>query len=111
LDNSDSAVQASDGISLVEAQKMGLVTWEDMSLPESSNAKAPLKETTPTAEADVGELADLFTTLEAADNEVDLDAFWDSALDDGDAGIPTRGISFEDAVKQGLLSNDFDLKE
>jgi hypothetical protein len=39
---------------------------------------------------------------------VDLDAFWNTALDEGEAKSLMRGISFEDAVKQGLLSDDFD---
>lgn len=108
LDNSDSAGQVRDGISLEEAQQMGLVSLADMALPELAANEESTTELKSDDEIDVGDLGDLFDNLESVDNDVDLDAFWDSALDDRDASMPTRGISFEDAIKQGLLSSDFD---
>ena len=68
-------------------------------------------ELTVLSEEEMAEFVGLFEGLETADAPTDLDAFWDSALDEGDVGMPTRGISFEDAVKQGLLSSDFEAKE
>ena len=111
LDDTDSAGQARGGISLVEAQKMGLVSLEEMPSAKQPAVEEAVAESEPIDEADLGELDDMFTNLETTANEVDLDAFWDSALDDGNAKMPMRGITFEDAVKQGLLSSDFDAKE
>jgi hypothetical protein len=111
LDAGDSAGRARGGISLTEAQEMGLVSLSEMPLSESSITEDVEAESELIAEGDVGELGELFANLEAAGDEVDLEAYWDSALDEGKAGMPMRGISFEDAVKQGLLSNDFETKE
>jgi CheY-like chemotaxis protein len=76
-------------------------------------AAEPVSEPGPTvlSEEEMAEFVGLFEGLETAGTPADLDAFWDSALDDRDIGVPARGISFEDAVKQGLLSNDFKAKE
>jgi CheY-like chemotaxis protein len=80
-------------------------------LPEPEPEPAPELEPTVLSEEEMAEFVGLFEGLETADTATDLDAFWDSALDEGDAAMPTRGISFEDAVKQGLLSSDFEKKE
>jgi CheY-like chemotaxis protein/predicted regulator of Ras-like GTPase activity (Roadblock/LC7/MglB family) len=80
-------------------------------LPEPEPEPAPELEPTVLSEEEMAEFVGLFEGLETADTATDLDAFWDSALDEGDAAMPTRGISFEDAVKQGLLSSDFETKE
>lgn len=80
-------------------------------LPEPEPEPAPELEPTVLSEEEMAEFVGLFEGLETADTATELDAFWDSALDEGGAAMPTRGISFEDAVKQGLLSNDFETKE
>ena len=121
LGDMENAGQASGGISLAEAQKMGLVSLPDM--PVSNPPVASQAEPTAVAEPEpaepepepinvsVGDLGDLFANITMAGDEVDLDDFWDSALDEGDVKEATRGISFEDAIKQGLLSGDFGAKE
>ncbi len=80
-------------------------------LPEPEPEPAPELESTVLSEEEMAEFVGLFEGLETADAATDLDAFWDSALDEGNAAMLTRGISFEDAVKQGLLSSDFETKE
>jgi hypothetical protein len=98
------------GISLAEAQKMGLVSLPDVPLPEQAESEAEVELELDEPAVD-GELDNLFESLTQANDAVDLDAFWDTALDEGEAKSLMRGISFEDAVKQGLLSDDFDASE
>ncbi|MCB8944743.1 MAG: response regulator [Ardenticatenaceae bacterium] len=116
LDSADSGASTKGGLSLAEAQKMGLVDLPDlppMPTPEPAVAvTAVAAEPEPTEpevapiEASVGELEDLFANLEAAGDEVDWETMWDADLEEG-AGATTRGISFEDAVKQGLVPGNF----
>ena len=59
-----------------------------------------------------GAADDLFELLEQAESaatgvageELDLDSFWEEAA--ADAGSVGRGLSFEEAVRQGLLPPD-----
>ena len=118
FDDVDSAGQERGGISLVEAQKMGLVALPDLptatSATTSEEATAVIEldesEAEP-IEADAEELESLFSAFEPTEAEVDLDAFWDSALGEGEESTHTRGISLADAIKQGLVSNDFEAQE
>ena len=114
LDSTDSG-SVNRGLSLAEAQEMGLVDMPDIPslfAPEPAEAESEA-ETEPEVEEpevepiDVApeELGELFANVPEADE--DFDAFWDMALDDDGAGQVTRGISFEDAIKQGLVPGDF----
>jgi len=95
----------------VEIPRPEEIPPQPLPLPEPEPEPAPELEPTVLSEEEMAEFVGLFEGLETADTATDLDAFWDSALDEGDAAMPTRGISFEDAVKQGLLSSDFETKE
>ena len=95
----------------VEIPRPEEIPPQPLPLPEPEPEPAPDLEPTVLSEEEMAEFVGLFEGLETADTATDLDAFWDSALDEGDAAMPTRGISFEDAVKQGLLSSDFETKE
>ena len=118
LDSTDSG-NATKGLSLAEAQKLGIVSLPDMPpSPEPEPAAAneeSVPEPEPTEpepepiEATAGELEDLFANLTTAGDEVDWDAMWDTDLEE--AGPATRGISFEDAVEQGLVPGNFGDKE
>jgi hypothetical protein len=120
LDGSDDAGASRGELSLAEAQKMGLVSLPDIPTPPEPAtpevATTAVSEPEPIVEPDhieasTGELKELFADLTGDGEAVDFDAFWDTALDEGDSGANLRGISFEDAVKQGLLSTDFREKE
>ena len=52
-----------------------------------------------------------FLGIEAADaaEEVDLDSFWDEALEDSDMKpLNSSGMSLEEARQRGLISTEFD---
>jgi CheY-like chemotaxis protein len=118
----DTAVTENDspttaGISLVEAQRMGLMEGQE-SLPESLVTEPELEKEEPELQADplspeeMAEFGELFTNFEPEETAVDFDSFWDEALADNDAGAgQTRGMTLEEARQQGLLSTDFDLGE
>ena len=118
FDDVDSAGQDRGGISLVEAQKMGLVALPDLpaATPDTTSEETtavtePDESEAELIEADAEELESLFSAFEPTEAEVDLDAFWDTALGEGEESTHTRGISLADAIKQGLVSNDFEAQE
>lgn len=45
---------------------------------------------------------------EGSSNEIDLDAFWDEALTDNRKGGKQGELTFEEALKQGLISTDWE---
>ena len=59
---------------------------------------------------DVSDLDDLFSDTEFSDATVAVDDFWDEAMTDHDSP-KTRGLSFEEARKQGLVPTDIDLND
>lgn len=55
---------------------------------------------------DIREFLGLETTEGA--EEVDLDSFWDDALQETEKGAATAGMSLDEARKQGLIPSEFD---
>jgi hypothetical protein len=59
------------------------------------------------AEMDGSELALLLENGETEADEVDLDAFWESAMNE-EQGNPSSGLSLEEARERGLIPPEFD---
>lgn len=58
------------------------------------------------------DLADLLTSeTELLKDTGDLNAFWDEALAESEANLGSRGLSLEEARRQGLLPTDLDFDE
>ncbi|MEJ2748242.1 MAG: hypothetical protein P8183_10095, partial [Anaerolineae bacterium] len=58
------------------------------------------------------ELADLLTSeTELLKDTSDLNAFWDEALTEAEADLGGRGLSLEEARRQGLLPSDLDFDD
>ncbi|NIW50289.1 MAG: hypothetical protein GWN30_37620 [Gammaproteobacteria bacterium] len=51
-----------------------------------------------------------FLGIDASDEteDVDLDSFWDNALEESEKGSSNTGMSLEEARKQGLIPTEFD---
>ena len=50
----------------------------------------------------------LATDGESAGGSLDMDSFWDISLEDDETANKSKGMSFEEAMKQGLISLDND---
>lgn len=78
---------------------------------EQPTSATETQATTPPAEEELPPelMSDpLFELLDSnlEDVELDLDAFWESALVDDPNGRTTDGLSYEEALRSGLISND-----
>lgn len=72
---------------------------------ESSDTMEELEEPELTA-VDIAALAEALGGVEPAGEELDLDAFWDEAASDV-GGTGGKGLTFEEAMKRGLLPPEF----
>lgn len=98
----ESELQAKNTLSFTEAVSLveGLPELTDISTTEPEE---PVAE-----EADITGLLDALN-LQDQSEDVDLDAFWDDAMDGGSGG--GQGLSFEEAREQGLISTEIDANE
>jgi DNA-binding response OmpR family regulator len=94
----------------VTAKEAAAVEQEPPAPPEAT--EEPGVEETPdeplvAAEITSSELAALLSAADDAGSEnVDLDAFWEELLDD-EGSVPREGLSYEEAMKRGLLPPQF----
>ncbi len=108
---SDEAPNPGNTISFAEAASLveGLAAGEPLVEQKPVLPAAEVTEVEPEpVEVDMdGLLAAL--NLSEAETAVDLDEFWDDAVNDSDTSGSIRGLSFEEATKRGLI--DMDEKE
>ncbi|MCA9973825.1 MAG: hypothetical protein KC425_26605, partial [Anaerolineales bacterium] len=122
----DEALQESEGPAqrgntLSFDQALALVEGLPELTPAADAGQAEVVQAAETAEAEVLEAVDVETAVDMDDlltalnlagepADVDLDAFWDEAMQDDDTS-KLRGLTFEEAQRRGLISTDLDLPE